>query len=111
MTRTSSFCNLEAHAKFATADVLVACFDSYDTLTDWESCMEKQVGVSSVRFSFRFYLEYSTGRLNRNRFNGGPLPTVALIGESFFWKDGLFSRKIVRRPFLFCLIFFVFVPI
>ncbi|CAM9738599.1 unnamed protein product [Laminaria digitata] len=44
LTRTSSFCNLKAHATFATADVLVGCFDEHDTLTAWESCMEHKVG-------------------------------------------------------------------
>lgn len=43
MTRAGSFCNLKAHAKFATEDVIFECFDSLDTLSDWASCMEKKV--------------------------------------------------------------------
>lgn len=45
LTRTSSFCNLKAHATFATADVFVGCFDAHDTLSAWESCMEQKVGT------------------------------------------------------------------
>ena len=52
MTRTSSFCNLEAHATFATDGVFVACFDSSDTIAEWESCMEKKVGVRNGCFVF-----------------------------------------------------------
>lgn len=43
LTRTSSFCNLESSAVFATADILFACFDDNETLTGWESCVEGKV--------------------------------------------------------------------
>lgn len=43
MTRASSFCNLKAHAVFATSEVLFTCFSAHDNLADWELCMEKKV--------------------------------------------------------------------
>eukprot|EP00903_Cladosiphon_okamuranus_P019564 g17994.t1 len=43
LTRASSYCNLRAHAVFATSDVLFGCFTEYDTWSDWEFCMERRV--------------------------------------------------------------------
>lgn len=43
LTRASSYCNLKAHAAFATSDVLFECFSENETLSDWEFCMERRV--------------------------------------------------------------------
>lgn len=46
MTRTHSYCGMKGEAWFAKCDTFVGCFDDYDTLYDWATCMEKKVHAS-----------------------------------------------------------------
>ncbi|CAM9961289.1 unnamed protein product [Scytosiphon promiscuus] len=43
LTRSSTFCGLESHSSFATADVFTSCFDESTSLIEWEDCMETMV--------------------------------------------------------------------
>lgn len=43
LTRAGSYCNLKAHAVFATSDVFFNCFSENETFGDWEFCMERKV--------------------------------------------------------------------
>lgn len=43
VTRTHSFCGLEGKAEFAQCAVFISCFDDYNTLYDWSTCIETQV--------------------------------------------------------------------
>eukprot|EP00904_Undaria_pinnatifida_P014260 jgi/Undpi1/9965/HiC_scaffold_28.g12419.m1 len=96
MTRTSSFCNLEAHATFATDGVFVACFDSSDTIAEWESCMEKKVHGDIhglLGGAFNCNVDMQEFHESHPQYSPGLLTFVLELMTVLFWPRNLFMPE------------------